>query len=251
MNNVVVLGLLLCALFLVHGWYNKRKPAYDLVIARYNEDLQWLRRINLSRFSRLFIYNKGNKGFVVPSLINRGKCVVEVNHLPNVGRCDHTYMHHIIENYGNLGDTTIFLPGSCDMSYKWEKALRTIKKALSTGKTVLDSKEEKETDMYNFYLNDWKASNEKNSSLNPETELLKSPERPFGKWYEKNFGQFSVKEATYWGIFAVSKEDILKRPLKSYQNLIMYLDSHSNPEAGHYFERSWKAVFSHLMPSEK
>ena len=30
-------------------------------------------------------------------------------HLANVGRCDHTYLHHIVERYEALADGTLFL----------------------------------------------------------------------------------------------------------------------------------------------
>jgi hypothetical protein len=132
------------------------------------------------------------------------------------------------------------------MDYKWPNAIKTINLAINTNKSVFSGtqKEDVLKDEYNFTLDNWKASNDKNSKINSETKLLESPERPFGKWYEKNFGNIHINTIVYAGIFAVSKEDIQHRSLDSYKNLIKYLDHHSNPEAGHYFERAWLAVFN-------
>ena len=98
-------------------------------------------------------------------------------------------------------------------------------------------------DVYDFKMDEWKATNEKNKELNPEQKLDPSPIRPFGKWYEENFGDVHTKVVCYFGIFAVAKHHITQHPKERYEKLISYLDTHSNPEAGHYMERSWGALF--------
>jgi hypothetical protein len=45
------------------------------------------------------------------------------------------------------------------------------------------------------------------------------------------------------GIFAISKKDILQHPISYYETLIKDVDECSNPESGHFFERSWYALF--------
>jgi hypothetical protein len=69
----------------------------EIVIARYNEDLSWTKKLPNS--IKITIYNKGND-IDYP-------CIK----LPNVGRESHTYLYHIIENYNNLADQTIFCQG--------------------------------------------------------------------------------------------------------------------------------------------
>lgn len=64
-----------------------------LVIARYNEDISWS-----DGYDRI-IYNKG--GAIDAPYVT----------LPNVGRESHTYLTHIIENYDNLDEYTLFLQG--------------------------------------------------------------------------------------------------------------------------------------------
>jgi hypothetical protein len=70
----------------------------EIVIARYNEDISWINKIPSK--TKITIYNKGIDDIKYPSI-----------KLPNVGRESHTYLTHIIDNYDNLADTTIFTQG--------------------------------------------------------------------------------------------------------------------------------------------
>jgi len=78
----------------------------QIVISRYSEDISWINNEEYSKYD-ILCYNKGK---------NCKKC--SIKDLPNVGRCDHTYIYHIVNNYDNLADVTIFLPGSCMDSHK-------------------------------------------------------------------------------------------------------------------------------------
>ena len=68
-----------------------------LIVSVYKENINWLNSINC--FDKIFIYNKGDR-IIDNSII-----------LPNVGREAHTYVHHIVTNYFNLADFTVFLQG--------------------------------------------------------------------------------------------------------------------------------------------
>jgi hypothetical protein len=68
-----------------------------LVVARYNESIKWLFR----DFTNCIIYNKGEKLNINNEII-----------LQNVGRESETYLQHIIKNYDNLSDITIFTQGN-------------------------------------------------------------------------------------------------------------------------------------------
>jgi hypothetical protein len=70
----------------------------DLVVARCNEDLRWLR--NLAPGIRPAVYNKGTPG-AWPGEIP----------LPNHGREAHTYLHHLVTHYDALADVTVFCQG--------------------------------------------------------------------------------------------------------------------------------------------
>lgn len=66
----------------------------ECVIARYNEDISWIKEL---KNKKITIYNKGNND--IPNKFIK---------LPNIGRESHTYLTHIIKNYDNLADITIF-----------------------------------------------------------------------------------------------------------------------------------------------
>jgi len=240
---VALVILLLVALLL---WkqrsHQPREPTVDVVIARYEEDLDWIQRLDMTPFRWIIIYNKGRS--LTKPLPANGK--IRVVSLPNVGRCDHTYMYHIVNNYDRLATNTIFVPASCAMEYKWKNAMKTIGLTLSTKDSVFvgDLYNDVAKDLGDFKLDEWKASNGQNVSLNPETKLLPCPERPFGVWFKNNFGDIHIRGVVFYGIFSVHRDHIHNRTLDFYKQLIRYLDHHSNPEAGHYFERAWLAIFN-------
>jgi hypothetical protein len=79
---------------------NKFEPAkISLVVARYNEPIDWLIPYN----DIVIIYNKGHENIEGFS---------RVVHVENIGREGHTYLYHIIQNYENISENTIFT--QCD-----------------------------------------------------------------------------------------------------------------------------------------
>jgi hypothetical protein len=243
---------LICVAALVYWRLRRGLRGVDLVVSRYEEGLEWLWRLELGWFRKVWVYNKGQSLVRLPTGLPEGFFTV-VN-LPNVGRCDHTYLWHIIANYEvGLADVTMFVPGSCDMDYKWDVATKTMHRALVTRDSAFYVQRIKDVrgQLADFKLDTWQSSSKVNLRANPEDKLHPSPERPFGVWWDKNFGRHVVVNGVaHYGIFAVSARHIHQRPLESYRKLIKYLDGHSNPEAGHYFERAWLAVF-HPVPERR
>ena len=86
----------------------------EIVIARYNEDLSWMNNSPFNEF-KYTIYNKGFNNNFEQKYINK------VITLPNIGRCDHTFLYHVTENYINLSNITVFFPGSLNMVFKKKK----------------------------------------------------------------------------------------------------------------------------------
>ena len=69
----------------------------ELILARYNEDVSWIDKVDVEKIT---IYNKGEDNLKYKYI-----------KLPNIGRESHTYLYHIIENYDNLTELTIFSQG--------------------------------------------------------------------------------------------------------------------------------------------
>jgi hypothetical protein len=211
----------------------------EIVISRYNEKLEWLNEPHFNDF-HYTVYNKGvNRDFIK-------KNVTQIIDLPNVGRCDHTYIYHIVNNYNNLSTITVFFPGSIDsMEHKKNNAIRILenikkyKNAIFLGSYVDDVKKHFE----NFVLDEWSCSDPKNMILNPEKKLCQALIRPFGKWFQFHFGNIKVTYYCIHGILSVHKLDIIKHPITRYKKILAGVERHSNPEVGHYIERAWGAIF--------
>lgn len=219
-------------------------PQIDIIIAQYNENIDFLNEIPFSNHN-IICYNKGPTTPKCPSC-------VKIETLPNVGKCDHTYLYHIIQNYNNLADINVFLPGSCLMNYiKKSKTYKVIETAEKTKTSVFigASYNDVYKDLYGFKLDNHLTANKDNQQLNNDISLKPCQIRPFGKWYNSLFGNLRTTMVDYTSIFAVSKEHILQHPISYYKKLISYIDDDISPECGHYIERSWVAIFSPI-PAE-
>jgi hypothetical protein len=217
------------------------KRPVKIIVARYNEKLEWMRESPFNLF-RYIVYNKGvNDDFE--------KCNVDtIVNLPNVGRCDHTYLYHIVNNYNNLNDINVFFPGSLNMEYKKNEAKQILyniikyRTGIFYGHPVKDIRKEFNT----FTLDNWSATESANKTLNPESKTYPAKLRPYGKWYNYMFGKTQVSWFCLHGILSIHKLDIIQHDVSRYIQLLNAVSVHSNPEVGHYIERSWAAIFHPL-----
>ena len=219
----------------------------QVVVSRYAEDVSWL---TLLPFKDIIIYDKNDKGDTTHGNPPKGAVV---KRLPNVGRCDHTYLHHIVTNYGKLADVTLFLTGSCPhLEYKWKKMWAVIRQVLLTDDSafpVHSTRRPVHVEYDKFKLDGTYVAHDPVNAKHSTHELDPSPIRPFGAWYTHVFGQLDVRAVSYHGIFAVSARHVGQRPLEDYRKIMSYVENHSNPEAGHYIERSWHAIFKPIPKS--
>jgi len=195
----------------------------QIVIARYNEDISFFNKY----IDIIVIYNKGLDD------LNNNFNIIK---LPNIGRESHTYLYHIINNYNNLADNTIFLQG-----YIKDHNLLNIDEYLRgndfTGRLTKENinilkKPINHNGKFLDYLNN---GNLKRSKYNPF------------EWINKigidinDLHDFKM----VWGAnFSVNKKLILKKPKIFYEDLLKYIEYDVNPEEGHFFERSWYLIFT-------
>jgi hypothetical protein len=132
------------------------------------------------------------------------------------------------------------------LQYKFEKSLRLISEIEKSNNTVFIGS--KYTDvskrLYNFKLDSWESSCKKNNEISENQNHFKlSNIRPFGKWYKNYFGDLKINLVSYFGIIGIAKKHILNHPIEYYEKFLNQLSTSSNPEVGHYIERSWCAIF--------
>lgn len=216
----------------------------QIIIARYNETLDWTLEYPFNLF-KYIVYNKGpNQNFIKDK-------VEQIINLHNVGRCDHTYLYHIVTNYDNLSEITVFFPGSIGTTKeKKDKSIKLLQNILKHKTAIFIASyvvSNLKITFKDFILDNWTCTDPANSTLNPENNLCPAIIRPFGKWFQYHFGNIKVNYYTFHGILSIHKLDIIKHPISRYQNLLAGVERHSNPEVGHYIERAWAAIFHPLL----
>lgn len=75
-----------------------------LVVARYREDVGWLR--NVPKSLEIALYDKGEEPVPVGAFAS-----ARHERLENVGREAHTYLHHILSRWDDLDELTVFVQG--------------------------------------------------------------------------------------------------------------------------------------------
>jgi hypothetical protein len=215
----------------------------ELVIARFHEDLSWVKELP-DIFSKIIIYNKGN-----PIEIEIPKS--EIHILPNLGMNGYSYLYHVINNYNNLADITIFTLGSAwSDSYKKKKLLKTINSVINMGTSInvdVNTNYDFVSNEHFFFINSHQFTCKENFQSNRDYNLLPCKDRPLGKWFCKHFPNEILNGISYKSIFAASKIDILKRDVSFYK-ILFEETSYKSPEVEHYLERVWQHIFS--IPNE-
>ena len=195
----------------------------DLVVAHYNEDIQWLKTLD----GNVIVYSKGLNG-----------------DLPNMGRESHTYLHHIVENYDAICArpmaTTVFLQGCIADHIQNKKESDFVAKLVSEAQ---QNGKSQNAQVWNvgYYNARWDLKI-------PEQPNVKPCTLAFGPWFVLYVSQIFPFEDLKWymgGLFAMRNDVITNRPKHYYQNLLVQLSDSENPAVGHYFERAWYYIFKH------
>jgi len=238
LKYTIPLVLILVYILFVLYKISVRKPTFDIVISRYEEDLSWIKDLPIPNYSNIYIYNKGSPiGHI--ELPN-----VHMESLPNFGRESHAYLYHVIKNYNGLADMTLFLPASVmSVVMKQEKLLKILNslksdfRSTTTGikdQSFIEAQKKFEIDTY---------TNETNRKNNPDSSLEKSELRPLNVWFTKYFPKEELTCISFDGIMAVTRNSIHKRSVPFYKKLLN-IHSYKNAEVVHYSERTWKNIFS-------
>lgn len=187
----------------------------EIVIAVFKENIDWVKLYNLE--DKSIIYNK-LKG---RTFENKYKKIIN---LENIGREGHTYLYHIINNYDNLSDITIFTQGiPFDHSNDFIKKINEISnidfnnKFMNLGHRLIN--------ITNYVCKHHQGIPIKeicdNLFINCPNNFVFAP----------------------GAIFAVHKEKILSRPKKFYEKCIKDLENEICPINGYVYERIWSLIF--------
>jgi hypothetical protein len=217
-------------------------PDIGLVIARYGEDLSWLREINLP----CRVYNKGPQ--LDPAALPPG---TEVVALANVGREAQTYLAHILDSYGRLPAFTAFLQGDPFAHLAPPEEPKMTPQGLRRRLLDLAAKDTPFAGLAWFRL--------RCDGLGRPHDLADPAKE--GRW--KGWGQDIPVARTFAALFQapapqefiargstgnmlVRRDRILARPEAFYRRALdlVLADPDDADNTGHAFERLWQAIFS-------
>jgi len=193
-------------------------PRLELVVARYAEDLAWLKRV--PREFAVTVYDKGDGS-------SGGM------HLPNVGREAHTYMHHLATNYGELAELTVFVQGH---PFDHAPDLHTRLRAYANGAEVASD----------FWWLGFLADTDDSRGRRLFVPWSKNPERhelEMDRFHEELLGVPGPASYRFFvgGQFTIRRDTVLRRPQKFYAQAAEFAARF--PLAPHCFERCWDRIF--------
>jgi len=208
--------------------------SFEVVIARYNEDLSWVVKEFPDNDATITIYNKGKDDLNLPKKFNIIK-------LPNIGRESHTYLYHIIKNYNNLADRTLFLQGDPYTKQYLPYVFLPLKSYKKIAKTRCRNI------IANHCFTHFAIINEYHFNRLPPERRSITVYRDYNFFdFRKNYIQkrnpYGIIYMVYAANFAVDKDKILRNEISYYQKIIATLDSLS-PIEGYYLERLWDEIF--------
>ena len=187
----------------------------DVVVARYDECLEWLWPIE----GRCTVYNKGE------SQVHGAFKAVRA--LPNVGREAHTYANHIIDNYDDLPDVTVFVQGCITdhvtgdpVEFVWRAAYEAMMSGLSLN-TIRCATSGRE-----YRMKVWAG-----------VPLQQHRGMCLGEWYEDCTGEPYPTAPPPWycgACFAATRDAIRSVPRETWMHLRASVGTHNSPVASHY-----------------
>ena len=72
---------------------NPKLSECEIVISRYNEDIDWIKNEPFNKFNKITCYNKGPIQLKYECNSKVDKCrTINIINIENVGRCDHTFI---------------------------------------------------------------------------------------------------------------------------------------------------------------
>jgi hypothetical protein len=192
----------------------------NIVVAKYNENVEWTKKLN----HKLTIYNKGNEP--IEGSIK----------LKNVGREGETFLYHIVNNYDNLDDVTVFLQGNpfehLQTLVGWRAKLTDDE--INTVINKMNSEINDNCDFTTFYQ---VLYNDPNMTNGVNTKSACS------EYYGESYNNFTVSPGAQ---YIVPKKNILSRPLSFWKKLhsAMYDNERLN---GYCQEQLWYLAYNHKM----
>jgi hypothetical protein len=211
----------------------------ELVVARFEEDLRWIRRVPSSL--RISIYNKGGSPALPSDFPKREGMTVAA--LANEGREAETYLRHLVGRYDSLAPLTIFCQGHpFDHAPDFHSSLQ----ALAAGDGRIAGANALTPFTWYGFLDETDDPHGRRLFV-PWSKNRERLELSTGVLYEALFGEATPALFHFRGgaQFAVSREAVYRRPLDFYERALELCTS--IPLAAHSYERIWDRLFGEAV----
>ncbi len=207
------------------------KRSFEVVVVRYKEDLSWVSKE--FPHDKVTVYNKG------PDDIEELPGNINVINTENVGYLGGTYLKHIVDNYNNLADRTLFIQGDPYDVNTFFPLIRFKGDLESKCKNIIgkcvNTTLAKE---WEFLKNlDWDNIPRYKDFVPRNASML--------DFYYKYIGNQSLDEAmyvTYGAVFAADKEVILRHEVEHYSVMFPEFNT-TKTMPDHFMERTWDPLF--------
>lgn len=207
--------------------YAPKDKTFEVVIVRYNEDLEWA-KYEFDKNVKVTIYNKGADDLDTPDYFN----IIKTE---NTGYLGGSFIKHIINRYDTLADRTLFLQG---YPYDAQKFLPLIRYSNITETSCKNIYAAACTTTTLEFQNNWLS--------NSGWENTKYNKFIFNKniinFVNKYIGNIPLDKeftATYGAEFSVDKEKILCHSKDFYETLFNESFNMQFPGDDHFMERTW------------
>jgi hypothetical protein len=219
----------------------------ECVITRYNEHLNWINYLP-DEIEKITIVNKGSNEFIFQNMDCKYNNKLTIHKSDNIGRHNETIAKYIVDNYDNLPDTVLFIPGTVMMNPKKGLYLAQLckhMKNIDSFRGFFSPRFRKVGRNYNYSVKEYLSTSQCNAN---DSEFIRSDIGTFNDWKKVIIAgdDQPVKYICYRGIFAVNRDNILKHSKELYISILNSISGGENTENSQFAERIW----AHLFKSE-
>lgn len=250
--------------FNVHNSFEK----ISLVVSHCLNELSWLNS-----------FISGVESSIVMVIVIISKCNTEVEgaplgstilKLPNVGGCDHSYIHYINKIYdsdNSSREAVVFLKDHHDPNkLKKDEHFNSLLEILNNiyvknfccgfEPKPLESVYHTKALLKNFKMENYTRTkgfrySDIDSTKSYEFKSNFSNLRDYMKTMDYEFPKPSVTEVCYGGYFGTSRQAIHKKSSKFWHDLEKSLSRGNNIEEGHFMERSWAGILADPVSTQQ
>ena len=220
------------ASFIMEAFGDGTGEGVDVIVAAYNDasgvsSIQKLIETHLPH-ARLFVYEKSDADVSYTNI-----------RMPNIGREQNTFIHHIITHYDDLAPLCLFTPSNVKAHHI--ERLHFMKRFFETHST---------DEM------DFRCITDNNGTLQQQDDFrlqeydgrsLESAGMQLSAWSREHVGYFDAEQnSCFHGTFTATRRALQRTAKDKYEHLLRQLST-PEPEAGHYVER----LASHIYAREE